>query len=114
MEWRRDAPPAARRARALEIGPGEAHFDLARAERQSQAIALAQTLLQTAPSDWEHAATLGESQGMSWTRQCALWPFVRSPRLALLDCRVTIQRNNETPIALETAFAIPREALLRP
>lgn len=93
---------------------GESRADLARARQTSEAAALGRSLLREASTNWERVPSVGETDGLRWTRRCEASSSIRSERLVLVLCRIRIQSGGGAEIALDTAWAISRTDVLQP
>lgn len=91
----------------------DAQADLAAARANTQAVALAQSLLDGAKTNWRTGPYSGARAGFSWRLSCAS-ANTRSPRLSLIECRAEVRRAGFAPIELTRTWAEPHPSWFQP
>lgn len=91
----------------------DAQADLAAARANTQAVALAQSLLDGAKTNWQTGPYSGVRAGFGWRLSCAS-ANTRSPRLRLIECRAEVRRADLAPITLTRTWAEPHPSWLQP
>lgn len=91
----------------------EAHGDLAQARNNAEATAVAMSVLREAQTSWESGPYAGERAGFSWRLSCSVSREASSPRLAVVNCSVSVARAGLSPLVLDRVWAAPRADILR-
>jgi len=91
----------------------DAQADLATARANTQAVALAQSLLDGAQTNWQSGPYFGVRAGFNWRLSCAS-ASTRSPRLRLIECHIEVRRAGLAPIALTRTWAEPHPSWSQP
>lgn len=91
----------------------DAHADLATARANTEAVALAQHLLEGAKTNWTRGPYSGARSGFVWRLDCESLP-TRSPRLHLVECEAEVRRNAMAPIRLSRTWAETHPSWFRP
>lgn len=91
----------------------DAQADLAAARANTQAVALAQSVLDGAQTNWQSGPYSGARGGFAWRLSCAS-ANTRSPRLRLIECRAEVNRGRLAPITLVRTWAEPHPSWSQP